>query len=81
MKKKSWLKKFIEGRKNNTDGYCEYPGVGRIYDIDVAKFTLQHSHWYDWFNPILMICYAQFAYSMKMKIIEEPTDPNWKFPI
>lgn len=81
MKKKSWLKTFIEDRKNNTEGWIDYPGVGKITDLDVAKFTIKHSHVWDWFNPILMICYAQFAYSMKMKVIEEPKDPNWKFPI
>lgn len=81
MKKKSWLKDFISDRKSATDGCIDYPGVGIINDIDVAKFTLKHSHWWDWFNPILMICYSQYAWSMKMKVIEEPADPRWKFPI
>ena len=81
MKKKSWLKDFICDRKHAVGGWIDYPGVGKINDIDVAKFTLKHSHWWDWFNPILMICYSQYAWSMKMKAIEEPKNPNWKFPI
>ena len=28
-------------------GWIDYPGVGRIYDKDVARYAAKHLHWWD----------------------------------
>ncbi|MBO7448964.1 MAG: hypothetical protein J6U54_01230 [Clostridiales bacterium] len=81
MKLKKVIEAFVMARKNNMDGYSDYPGVGIIKDIDVAKFTIKHMHWYDLPNIPLVICNGLASQLILMKVIEEPKDKNWKFPI
>ena len=38
---------FKKLKNRYSKGWADYPGVGRIYDKDVAKYVRQHTHWWD----------------------------------
>lgn len=62
-----------------SEGWADYPGVGRIYDADVAKFVKKHTHWWDRLDYHKMCDCAQLAFGMLADCIEKPKKKNWKF--
>ena len=74
MFKEGWLK-YWKGR----DCYADYPGVGKVYDKDVADFVVKHLRFIDFFNPKKIAVAAIYAQLMLFGVEEMPKDPNFKW--
>lgn len=66
-------------KRRYSDGWADYPGVGKITDRQVAAFVKKHTHWWDRLDYHFMCDCAQAAFGMLAKYIEEPKKKNWKF--
>ena len=75
------IKKEIKARLvGDKRSWSDYPGVGRITDYDVYKHMLKHTRWFDLLNP-RMVCHNSISSQLHLfGVLEEPDDPNWKYP-
>ena len=72
--------KFTNKRSNRySTGWADYPGVGRIYDTDVAKYVRRHTHWWDRLDYHKMCDCAQLAFGILAGYIEKPKKKNFEF--
>lgn len=72
----------IEGRFiADKDTWSDYPGVGKVTDYDVYRHLIKHVRWFDILNQRAMTHYALTSQLVLFGVIEEPKDPNWKYPI
>lgn len=65
--------------KRYSDSYADYPGVGKIYDTDIAKFVRRHTHWWDRLDYHKMCDCAQEAFDMLAGVIPMPKEDKWYF--
>lgn len=64
------------------NGYADYPGVGKIYDKDVARYAAKHLRWYDRFDIRKVteaVLYSQMILMGVAKPEEFGNDEHWKF--
>lgn len=72
--------KFMKKHSNRySTGWADYPGAGRIYDTDVAKYVRKHTHWWDRLDYHKMCDCAQLAFGILAGYIEKPKKKNFKF--
>ncbi len=70
-------KGYLDG---NTEMFSDYPGVGKVYDKDVAEYTVKHATLFDRiFNPKKIARAALMAQMILFKEVEEPEDKNFKW--
>lgn len=62
-----------------SDGWIDYPGVGRITDKQVANLVKQHTHLLDRLNFRKMVCAGLLAQNILMGVIEPPKKKKWYF--
>ena len=77
---KKLFKKLENMRYDNN--WIDYPGVGKIYDKDVAKYAQKHLHWWDRFDIRKVTEAALMSQTILMGVAkpEEFGDrDNWKF--
>ena len=74
----------VKGCKSTRDikiceeSWIDYPGKGKIYDSEVAKFTLKHLRFRDMLNPEKIIKAGLVAQEVLMGCIDEPKG-KWYF--
>lgn len=66
---------FYKGSK----GEIDYPGVGIITDLEVAKLVRKHTHWWDRLNYHKMTDAGLCAQLMLMKVYDQPKKKKWFF--
>ena len=64
---------------NWSTGYAITEDGTKVYDMDVAKFVLQHTRFIDRFNPKKLIIAAIYALPMLLGDFKIPEGKNWKF--
>lgn len=75
------LKQEINERLHgDEETWADYPGVGKITDRAVYEHMKKHTHWFDRLNPRLVCHYSLASQLHLMKVLEDPKDPNWKYP-
>ena len=72
--RKEAKRRFIE------TGCSDYPGVGKVMDADVGEYAFKHLRFIDRFNPKMVGPAVLVSQLIKFGEIEEPDDPDWKFP-
>ena len=65
--------------KRYSDCWCDYPGVGKIYDTDIAAFVRKHTHWWDRLDYHKICDCAQMTFDMLAGVIPMPKKKNWYF--
>ena len=62
-------------------GYVDYPGKGKIKDLDVYNLILDHSRLIDRINPARMTEMSLLGQCILMGIFDgvDPNDLSWKF--
>ena len=66
------------------DFSSDYPGVGVVRDIDVAKHARKHMRFIDRLNATKVACAALVSQNILFGVIPKevlPTNPNWKYRI
>lgn len=66
-------------KKRYSDGYAEYPGVGKITDEAVAKFAKDHLHWWDRLDYHKVSDATLMAFCMLTGCVEKPKQKRWFF--
>lgn len=70
------MKKMLEF--DASGGYINYPGKGKITDIQVANLVRSHVKFIDRFSVEKMTAYALYAQNILMGVIEIPKG-KWRF--
>lgn len=66
------------------DFSSDYPGVGVVRDIDVAKHVRKHMRLIDRLNATKVACAALVSQDILFGVITKdnlPKNPNWKYRI
>ena len=66
-------------KKRYSDGYADYPGVGKITDEMVAKYVRNHTHWWDRLDYHKISDATITAFGMLAGYIEKPKKKRWFF--
>ncbi len=66
-------------KKRYSDGYADYPGVGKITDEMVAKYVRNHTHWWDRLDYHKISDATIAAFGMLAGYIEKPKKKRWFF--
>lgn len=66
-------------KKRYSDGYADYPGVGKITDEMVAKYVRNHTHWWNRLDYHKISDASIAAFGMLAGYIEKPKKKRWFF--
>lgn len=66
-------------KKRYSDGYADFPGVGRITAEMVAKYVRNHTHWWDRLDCHKISDATITAFGMLAGYIEKPKKKRWFF--
>lgn len=64
------------------DCYCDYPGIGKVYDADVGRYAFKHLRLRDRFDPEKIGNAVLVSQTIMFGVIKEdelPKKKNWKF--
>lgn len=59
--------------------WSDYPGVGKIYDTDIAAFVKKHTHWWDRLDYHKMCDCAHMAFDLLAGVVPMPEKGKWYF--
>lgn len=79
---KKWWNKSDVWAERYGDGWADYPGVGKVYDRDVAKFAKQHLRLIDRLDIRKVTEAVIMSQDILFKVFTEdelPKKKNWKF--